>query len=355
MLARRDTQREVSRLRPLSPLQTLEDQSRTWGIRCHSCTGREGFAPSWKLAYKTYVLRFTRESRFSFNQRIARILMSYAWNPIVLSSRLRRRLDILQVCKGAGNHPREHILRDILGVHSRFREQPEQRDLSELGELMVPYLPQQAGPFPRVYDLAQGFEPLFDEGVLIEIRRRILGFMSQADRIQGAQGVARGKSRPVDRLGPELFPHPGEVDFHELGLEPYGLPVERQGLPNIHHLRQPWESVEVRGELKPIGIPCLLQKRLGPGRVIAVEFLEAFVPVRIPDPRPDGTVQLGMVPMHPMRCHPTAQEVLSDGLAVDGQVHGLSYCFLHKGDSGIQLVRRGKVHPTKLPLVLDGG
>src|SRR6266581_9273103 len=71
MLARRDTRREASRLRPLSPLQTLEDQSRTWGIRCHSCTGREGFAPSWKLSYKTYVLRFTRESKFSFNQRIA--------------------------------------------------------------------------------------------------------------------------------------------------------------------------------------------------------------------------------------------------------------------------------------------
>src|SRR5712691_7097546 len=75
MLARRDTRREASRLRPLSPLQTLEDQSRTWGIRCHSCTGREGLPPSWKLSYKTYVLRFTRESRFSFNQRIARILM----------------------------------------------------------------------------------------------------------------------------------------------------------------------------------------------------------------------------------------------------------------------------------------
>src|SRR6266581_873173 len=305
MLARRDTQREVSRLRPLSPLQTLEDQSRTWGIRCHSCTGREGFAPSWKLAYKTYVLRFTRESRFSFNQRIARILMSYAWNPIVLSSRLRRRLDILQVCKGAGNHPREHILRDILGVHSRFREQPEQRDLSELGELMVPYLPQQAGPFPRVYDLAQGFEPLFDEGVLIEIRRRILGFMGQADRIQGAQGVARGKNSPVDRLGPVLLPHPGEVDFHQLGLEPDGLPVERYGLPDIHHLREPRQGGEVHGELKALGIPRLRQERLGLDRVVPVERFEALVPVRVPDPRPDVTVQLEMIPMHPQRLHPS--------------------------------------------------
>ena len=78
----------------------------------------------------------------------------------MISSRLRRRLDIFQVCEGAGDHPWEDILRDILGVDSRFREQPEQRDLRELGELMVPDLPQQAGPFPRVYYLAQGFEPL---------------------------------------------------------------------------------------------------------------------------------------------------------------------------------------------------
>src|SRR5262252_4113801 len=77
MLARRDTRLEAARLRRLSPLQTVEDQSQTWGIRCHSCTEREGLPPSWKLSYKTYVLRFTRESRFSFNQRIARILMCY--------------------------------------------------------------------------------------------------------------------------------------------------------------------------------------------------------------------------------------------------------------------------------------
>src|SRR6266851_3317973 len=76
MLARRDTRLEAARLRRLSPLQTFEDQSQTWGIRCHSCTWREGFAPSWKLSYKTYVLRFARESKFSFNQRIARSLPS---------------------------------------------------------------------------------------------------------------------------------------------------------------------------------------------------------------------------------------------------------------------------------------
>src|SRR5262249_15753034 len=78
MLARRDTRMEASRFRRLSPLQTLEDQSQTWGIRCHSCTGREGLSPSWQLSFKTHVLRFTRESTFSFNQRIARSLPSYS-------------------------------------------------------------------------------------------------------------------------------------------------------------------------------------------------------------------------------------------------------------------------------------
>src|SRR5215475_10796858 len=87
MLARRDTRREAARLRRLSPLQTLENQSQIWGIRCHSCTGREGLPPSWKLSYKTYVLRFTRESRFSFDQRIARILICYLDGLLVQADR----------------------------------------------------------------------------------------------------------------------------------------------------------------------------------------------------------------------------------------------------------------------------
>src|SRR5215475_13050603 len=48
MPARRDTRREAARGRRLSPLQTVEDQSQAWGICCHSCTWREGFAPSWQ-------------------------------------------------------------------------------------------------------------------------------------------------------------------------------------------------------------------------------------------------------------------------------------------------------------------
>jgi hypothetical protein len=35
-------------VRRLTPLQTVEDQSRVWGLRFHSCTGRKGLAPSWK-------------------------------------------------------------------------------------------------------------------------------------------------------------------------------------------------------------------------------------------------------------------------------------------------------------------
>src|SRR5215471_9157026 len=38
MLARRDTRYEAARVRRLSPLQTVEDQSQAWGLCCHSCT-----------------------------------------------------------------------------------------------------------------------------------------------------------------------------------------------------------------------------------------------------------------------------------------------------------------------------
>src|SRR5215831_4878974 len=98
MLARRDTRMEASRLRHLSPLQTLEDQSQTWGIRCHSCTGREGLSPSWQLSYKTYVLRFTQESRFSFNQRIARSLPSYSHE--LHKNRRHPRLERIRLVRG---------------------------------------------------------------------------------------------------------------------------------------------------------------------------------------------------------------------------------------------------------------
>ena len=44
------------------------------------------------------------------------------------------------------------------------------------------------------------------------------------------------------------FTHSGEVDFHQLGLEPYRLPVERYGLPNIDHLsEEPRQGGEIPG------------------------------------------------------------------------------------------------------------
>src|SRR5438093_12828814 len=56
MLARRDTRREAARGRRLAPLQTVEDQSQAWGICCHSCTWREGFAPSWRTELHSFWL-----------------------------------------------------------------------------------------------------------------------------------------------------------------------------------------------------------------------------------------------------------------------------------------------------------
>jgi hypothetical protein len=56
MRARRDTRMKAARLRRLSPLQTLEDQSQAWGICCHSCTGREGLVPSWKTELQSLAL-----------------------------------------------------------------------------------------------------------------------------------------------------------------------------------------------------------------------------------------------------------------------------------------------------------
>src|SRR5215467_7613781 len=56
MPARRDTRIEASRVRRLSPLQYVEDQSQAWGICCHSCTWREGFAPSWRTELHSFWL-----------------------------------------------------------------------------------------------------------------------------------------------------------------------------------------------------------------------------------------------------------------------------------------------------------
>src|SRR6266516_2719383 len=140
--------------------------------------------------------------------------------------------------------------------------------------------------------------------------------MGQANEIQSPQAVAYRKNRPVDRLGPEALPHPEEIDFRQLRLEPYRLEIQRHGLPDIDHLWEPRQRVEVHGKLKAMGIARLRQEGPGPDGVVAVQLFEAPVPVEVPDPRPDGTVELGMVAMHPQRLHPPAQEGLRDGLAV---------------------------------------
>ena len=130
--------------------------------------------------------------------------------------------------------------------------------------------------------------------------------MGQANEIQGPQAMADGKHRPVDRLGPEALPHPGEIDFRQLRLEPDRLEIQCHGLPNIDHLWEPRQHVEVQGKRKALGIARLREEGLGPGGVVAVQLVEAPVPVAVPDPRPDGTVELGMVAMHPQWLRPPA-------------------------------------------------
>src|SRR6266446_537083 len=87
MRARRDTRNEASRVLRLSPLQALEDQSQTWGIRCHSCTGREGLPPSWQLSYKIDLLRSARGRDASFDQRIARKLLFHHSRAITMEEK----------------------------------------------------------------------------------------------------------------------------------------------------------------------------------------------------------------------------------------------------------------------------
>src|SRR3977135_3269833 len=132
--------------------------------------------------------------------------------------------------------------------------------------------------------------------------------MDIARHLQGPRGVARGEQRPVNRLGAVQVPDPGEIYLQQFRFEPYRLEIQRQGLPDIHLLWEPWQGVEVYGELKALGIPRMRQERPGPDRVVAVEIFEALVPVRVPDPRPDGTVKLWVVTHDPMRLHFTAQE-----------------------------------------------
>src|SRR6267142_3170599 len=152
--------------------------------------------------------------------------------------------------------------------------------------------------------------------MLIGIDHRILRFIEDADSFQAIEAMARRKNGPVDRLSAEELPHPGEVDFHQLRLQPNRLPIKRQGLSYIHLLRQPWQGVEIDGELKPVGISGLLQERLCLAGVVTVEFLETLIPLRVPDPRPEGSTKLGVVSHDPEWLYLTPQEGIGYGVAV---------------------------------------
>src|SRR5713101_2950726 len=167
--------------------------------------------------------------------------------------------------------------------------------------------------------------------MLVGIDHGIFGFINVAGDLEGTGGVTQGPHRPMNGLGPVQLSHSGKVDAHQLGPESYGLPVERQGLPDIDDLWKPRQGVEVQGEFEAILIPGLLQELLGPDGIIAVQLFEALIPVRAPDPWPDGTVQLGMVTLYAQWLHLPTQERISQGLPIDGYIHCLPYPLVHKG------------------------
>src|SRR6185503_1323151 len=46
-------------------------------------------------------------------------------------------LDVFQVREKTRNHSRKYILRNVLGIHHRFREEPEHRHFGKFAELIV--------------------------------------------------------------------------------------------------------------------------------------------------------------------------------------------------------------------------
>src|SRR5262245_34290176 len=165
--------------------------------------------------------------------------------------------------------------------------------------------------------------------------------MNIARHLQGPGTMARREQRSVDRLGAVELSYSRELRFHQLGLEPDGLEIQGHGLPDIDDLREPWQGAKVQGELEALGIPSLRQQRLRLRRIVAVQSFKARVPVRVPDPWPDGTLQCRMIPMNPMRLDLPTQNGIGNGLPIDGQIHGLPYLSLHKGHLGVELVRTG--------------
>src|SRR2546426_10548571 len=77
----------------------------------------------------TTIVPATAYHRRSYAERYSRFRCT--------ASSLRCQPDVLQVGEVARDHPRERILRNILGVHDRFRVEPAHRDLGKLFDLMV--------------------------------------------------------------------------------------------------------------------------------------------------------------------------------------------------------------------------
>jgi hypothetical protein len=85
---------------------------------------------------------------------------------------------------------------------------------------MVPDLTSQTRLLRQCYGLPQGFEALFDEGMLITIDRRILRLMRQANEVQGPHAMAGREQRTLDRLGAELLRILGNSISTSFGFSP---------------------------------------------------------------------------------------------------------------------------------------
>src|SRR2546422_100174 len=132
--------------------------------------------------------------------------------------------------------------------------------------------------------------------------------MDIARHLQGPPGMPRGKHATMDRPVTIQLADPGKFHFDKLRLEPDGLEIQGHGLPDIDHLREAGQSVEVQSKFKTLWVPCLRQECSGLGRIVATALLKAHVPVRIPDARPDDRAELRMVPHDPMRLYLAAKE-----------------------------------------------
>src|SRR5882724_11124786 len=129
MLARRDTRREAARGRRLSPLQAVEDQSQAWGICCHSCTWREGFAPSWRTELHSFWLCGLPEDLGPLSTNGSHLDKGRVDLPAT------GRKHLLDGCKGAEHHavPHSHQTPPAHGLHHLRIEQLGQGYPAQLG------------------------------------------------------------------------------------------------------------------------------------------------------------------------------------------------------------------------------